>query len=248
MLFLSLVLALSPLPDPAAQDLKATAIADQVMAALGGEAAWKATHFLRFDFAVEIDGKIVASRSHFWDKWSGRYRVEGRNKQGSYVVLMNLNTKDGSAWLDGKPAEGEGKKQLLDAGYEAWVNDTYWLLMPYKLRDAGVQLKLEGEAKEGDAVYDRLQLSFEGVGLTPKDRYWVFVNRATHLVDRWEYILEGEKGPAARWEWRGWKRFGGIQLAPERVSEKTKRRILFPVLDAPATIPDVVFASPEAVR
>jgi hypothetical protein len=248
MFSLPLVLALSAPVATAAVDPAATAIADQVMAALGGESAWKATRFLRFDFAVESDGKIVSSRSHYWDKWTGRYRVEGKDKQGAFVVLMNLDSRDGSAWREGKPAEGEAKKQLLEQGYGAWVNDSYWLLMPYKLRDPGVSLKLAGETKEGEAVYDRLALSFEGVGLTPKDRYWVFVNRASHLVDRWEYILEGEKGPATRWEWRGWKRFGAIQLAPERLSEKTKRRILFPVLDVPATIADAVFTSPEPVR
>ena len=56
------------------------------------------------------------------------------------------------------------------------------------------------------------------------------------------------EGPATRWEWRGWKRVGGIQLAPERVSEKTRDRILFPVLDAPQAIADAVFTSPEQVR
>ncbi len=248
MLFLSLVLVLSPAPAPAAPDPKAAAVADQVMAALGGEAAWKATRFLRFDFAVESEGKIVSSRSHYWDKWTGRYRVEGKDKQGAYQVLMNLNSREGSAWRDGRPAEGDARKQLLEQGYGVWVNDTYWLLMPYKLRDPGVSLELEGETREGDAAYDRLLLSFDNVGLTPKDRYWIFVNRATHLVDRWDYILQDEKGPPTRWEWRGWKRFGGIQLAPERVNEKTKRRILFPVLDVPAAIVDTVFTSPEAVR
>jgi plasmid maintenance system killer protein len=248
MLLLFLVLALSADPAPAAVDPAAAGVADQVMAALGGEAAWKATRFLRFDFAVESEGKIAVSRSHYWDKWTGRYRVEGKDKQGSYLVLMNVNTKEGSAWRNGKPAEGEALKGLLEQGYGLWVNDTYWLIMPYKLRDPGVNLKLEGETKDGDAVYDRLLLTFEGVGLTPKDRYWVFVNRATHLVDRWEYILQDEKGPATRWEWRGWKGLGRIQLAPERVSGKGNRRILFPVLDVPATIADAVFTSPEAPR
>ena len=26
-------------------------------------------------------------------------------------------------------------------GYERWVNDTYWLAMPFKLRDPGANLK-----------------------------------------------------------------------------------------------------------
>jgi plasmid maintenance system killer protein len=239
------VLALLPATaTPASSDSRAVAIAEQVMEALGGEAAWKKTRYLRFDFAVESEGKIAMSRSHYWDKWTGRYRVEGKTKEGkSFLVLMNLNTRQGQAWLEGKPASADALKEQLDRAWAMWVNDTYWLLMPYKLRDPGVTLALAGEDKVGDAACDKLALTFEAVGLTPKDRYWIFVNRATHMVDRWEYVLQDEKGGPTRWEWRGWRAYGAIQLAPERINEKAKRRILFPVLDVPASIPDTVFES-----
>jgi hypothetical protein len=67
-------------------------------------------------------------------------------------------------------------------------------------------------------------------------------------VEAWEYILQDQQGPATRWEWKGWKPYDGIQLASERVNTKDKRRILFPVLDVPATVADSVFSSPEVPR
>jgi hypothetical protein len=226
-------------------DPKAMAVADQVMEAAGGEKAWNDTHFLRFDFAVDVDGKTVNSRSHWWDKWTGRYRVEGKTKEGDpYLVLMNLNTKDGSAWLKGKALDGDEKKKYLEKGYAVWVNDSYWLLMPYKMKDQGVHLSLAGEAKEGASVYDKVALSFDSVGLTPKDRYWAWVNRSTHLVDRWEYILQGEKGKATRFDWSGWKKMGNVMLAPERLNVQEKERIFFPVLDVPVSIPEQMFTTP----
>ena len=232
--------AAAPAPDP-----KAAAVADQVLEALGGEQNWNNTHFLRFDFAVDVAGKPVMSRSHYWDKWTGRYRVEGNTKEGDpYLVLMNLNTKEGSAWLKGNPLDGEEKKKYLEKGYASWVNDSYWLLMPYKMKDQGVHLALAGEAKDNGQSYDKVQLSFESVGLTPKDRYWAWVNRDTHMVDRWEYILQGEKGPATRFDWSGWKKMGNVMLAPERMNTKEKERIYFPVLDVPAAIPDAKFTTP----
>ena len=220
------------------------ALADQVLAALGGEAAWRATHFLRFDFAAERGGKELTRRAHTWDKWTGDYRLEGRRREDGkpFRVVMNLHSKEGAAWVDGKELAGDDLKKQLEGAYGVWVNDTYWLLMPYKLKDPGVRLALDGERREGSQVWDRLRLEFDGVGLTPKDKYWAHVNRATRLVDRWEFVLRGEKGEPAVFDWKGWRAYGSIQLAPERVSPKDGTRIFFPVLDVPASLPPDTFA------
>jgi hypothetical protein len=227
-------------------DPKAMAIAEKVMHALGGDEAWNGTRYLRFDFAVDRDGKTVASRGHTWDKWTGRYRLEAKTKEGDpYVVLMNINTKAGSAFLKGKPLAGEEEKKYVEQGYAIWVNDTYWLLMPYKMRDPGVTLALAGEEKKGDEAWDKVVLTFDGVGLTPKDKYWVYVNRDTGLVDKWEYILKGGPGPATPFMWKNWVRHGKIMLANDRVNPKDGTRIYFPVLEAPAAVADAVFTSSE---
>jgi len=232
--------------NPPASDLKAVAIADQVMEALGGHAAWDQTRYLRFDFAVDREGKTVASRAHTWDKHTGRYRLEGKTQEGDpFVVLMNINTKDGSAWRKGAKLEGDEAAKMLERGFGAWTNDTYWLLMPYKMRDPGVILAYDGEETAGDDAWDKVVLTFDGVGLTPKDKYWVFVNRKNHMVDRSDYILKGGEGPATSFQWKGWQRYGNVMLAPERLNTKDGTRIYFPVLQAPATVPDAAFTSPE---
>jgi hypothetical protein len=228
---------------PTGSDPKAVAVADRVMQALGGEAAWHATRYLRFDFAVDRGGKAVMRRAHAWDKWTGRYRVEGQDKDGRDVVIaMNLNTKDGSATVAGAPLAGEALRKSLEMGYAWWVNDTYWLLMPYKMRDTGVVLTLAGQEQKGVDTWDKVLLTFEGVGLTPKDRYWVWVNAKTGLVDRWEFVLKGEKTPPVAFDWKGWKALGRIRLADDRVNPKDGTRIHFPVLDVPAALPDEAFA------
>jgi hypothetical protein len=227
---------------PTGSDPKAVAVADRVMQALGGEAAWNATRYLRFDFAVDRGGKTVMRRAHAWDKWTGRYRVEGKDKDGREVVIaMNLNTKDGSATVAGAPLAGKALETSLETGYAWWVNDAYWLLMPYKMRDPGVVLTLAGQEKKGEDTWDKVLLTFEGVGLTPKDRYWAWVNAKTGLVDRWEFVLKGEKTPPVPFDWKGWKAFGRIQLANDRVNPDDGTRIHFPVLDVPAALPDEAF-------
>ena len=66
-----------------AEDAKAAAVADRVMEALGGTDAWNKTRYLRFDFAVDRGGKTVMRRSHTWDKWTGRYRLEATTREGA---------------------------------------------------------------------------------------------------------------------------------------------------------------------
>lgn len=230
---------------PAGPDPKAIAIAEHVQQALGGEAAWKATRYLRFDFAVERGGKPLMRRAHTWDKWSGRYRVTGKDKAGRDVaVTMNLATTQGAASAAGAPLAGAALEAALADAYAWWVNDTYWLLMPYKLRDEGVLLSYAGEEKKGAQAWDKLLLTFAGVGLTPKDRYWVWVNRESGLVERWEFVLKGEKTAPVPFEWKGWKTFGAIRLADDRVNPQDGTRIHFPVLEVPASVPESIFATP----
>src|SRR5215510_7472201 len=124
-------------------DPKAVAVADKVMDSLGGKDAWSKTHYLRFDFAVDREGKTLVRRAHTWDKWTGRYRLESKTKEGEpTIVLMNVNTKEGTAYKNGQKLEGEEAKKAVEDAYATWVNDTYWLLMPYKMKDPGVTLTM----------------------------------------------------------------------------------------------------------
>ena len=58
--------------------------------------------------------------------------------------------------MDGKPIAGDSLTKLSKMAKSMWTNDTYWFLMPYKLRDPGVNLKYGGEAKIGGQTYDKL--------------------------------------------------------------------------------------------
>jgi hypothetical protein len=104
-----------------------------------------------------------------------------------------------------------------------------------------VVLAYEGQAKEGDVVLDKVRLSFQDVGLTPKDKYWAYVNEKTGLVERWDFVLKGENKPPTTFTWEGWKKYGNVMLAPERKNTKDGTRIYFPLLEVPATVPDSAF-------
>ena len=97
---------------------KAEEIGHVMMQAMGGQDAWSQARFVRFDFRVNIGGKIVANRSHFWDKLTGRYRIEDKTKEGlSRVVLFNVGTQQGSAYVDEKRLDGQAATTALKEAY-----------------------------------------------------------------------------------------------------------------------------------
>jgi hypothetical protein len=229
-------------PAAADSDPKALELADRQVEALGGKAAWDAVHFVRFRFA--------GSRTHHWDKWTGRHRVEFTTRANEHwVVLQNLNTRQGRAWKDGQELAGEAAAKAVEDGYATWINDTYWLFMPFKWRDPGVTLAYDGEETVNGVTYDKVKLSFDNVGLTPGDQYWAYLNRETGVMDRWAYVLqsfEAGRAPAA-WDWKGWQRYGGISLAPERVSVENGRELRLDRIAIDEPIADSVFESGEAL-
>lgn len=245
--FLVLILAILSLPLHAETDPRAIEIADRALEAMGGQQGWDDTRYLVFTFAVQEGDDVLVERTHFWDKREQRHRVQGTTRDGEdFVVIETLGSNAGEAWLGDVRLEGEVLAEWLERAYSMWVNDTYWLLMPYKLRDPGVNLSWEGEETIGDSTYDKLHLSFENVGLTPGDQYWGWFNRETGLMDRWAFILEQQEPPARVYEWTPWRPFGPLMLATDRVPLEGSRGIVFRDLATPASLPPTIFTAPDA--
>ena len=185
-------------------DPRAIAIADEVMEALGGRAAWDATRCLEWTFA--------GRRTLLWDKQAHDLRLD----EGRRVVLMDLDTGEGRVYEDGRPVEDPAaRRDALDHAYKAWVNDSYWLLAPYKLKDSGVRLGLAGERTlPGGRTCDVLRVEFDNVGVTPDNAYELCVTRDTHRVVQWSYFEHRDDAePTMTTPWDGWRRYGRIWLA-----------------------------------
>ncbi len=205
-------LALSPAsgpaaPHPAASDPKAVAVAESVLEKMGGREGWDRVRVLRWRF--------FGKRLHYWDKQTGDVRIEA----DSAVVLMNVNTRTGRVWNAGaEVTDPAALKEALEAGYAMWVNDSYWLLMPYKMLDPGVKLADHGESAMADGRSARLlSMTFDGVGLTPANKYDVWVGTDSGLVEQWAYYeTSTDEDPKFTSVWGRWTKFGPILLPTER--------------------------------
>lgn len=192
--------------DAGGSDARAVAIADRTMDAMGGRAAWD---------AVQCIGWTIFGRTHLWNKWTGDYRLEA----DTLLVIMNLNSGDGRAWSRGAEMEaGDARQAVLGEARSIWINDSYWLVMPYKLKDTGVTLKYAGERATDDGrPADVLALTFREVGDTPDNRYEVSVDRETGLVSQWSYFRSAaDAEPRFTLPWNNWSSYGGIKLATGR--------------------------------
>lgn len=209
----SLVAAGRPAPAAVpASDPRAVRVATDVMSALGGSARWNALGGLRWTFAVSSHDTTKASRQHWWDRRTGRHRVEGTMHGTEHFVIVHTlgDSTHGAAWVNGHAIAGDSLHTLIKRAYAMWVNDCYWFLMPYKLLDPGVHLAYDGQIRDSLGTFDRIELTFGNVGLTPGDHYWVDVNRASHRVQRWQYVLQGQSPPPSHWSWEGWEQHDAL--------------------------------------
>lgn len=233
---------------------------DRVMAALGGEEAWETTRYLHFDWIVDRGeaGRLV--RSHSWDRYTGRYRVAyDRGEDGRFVAHFDLSqirrdslvgkVPAGEVWMDGEPLSGAARDSALHRAYAMFVNDSYWLLMPYKWDDPGVHMSWEGRTELADGrSYPTIHLSFDDdLGVTT-DEYWAFIDPETHLMAAWQYHLQDqdEKGAVIRWE--GWSQVGPLMLASDRVWPDGSRNLYFENLVATDSVPEGAFTRTAAAE
>ena len=210
-------------------DAKAIAIADEVMEAMGGREAWDNTRHICWNF--------FGRRELIWDKWTGDVRIDMSNT----TYLININDDSGKVFKDGTELalKGDSLQTLINRGKSIWINDSYWLVMPYKLKDSGVTLTYAGEeATQDGRMADKLNMTFEGVGRTPQNMYYVWVDKESRLVTQWAYYPNKEtKEPRFVNPWKDYKKLGNIMLSGERETAQLSNIMVFDEL------PEAVYKS-----
>lgn len=190
-------------------DAKAIAIADSVMQAMGGRQQWDDTKIISWNF--------FGRRTHTWDKNSGKDRLEIPDQ--NLVIQFDTETKEGWVMKNGEElSQPDSVAKYLQQGYQMWVNDAYWLVMPYKLKDSGVTLNYMGmDSTQSGMSAHKLKLTFENIGLTPDNMYHVYVDTVDHLVRQWAFFPEAIMDkPQFILPWDDYREYGDIMLSGNR--------------------------------
>lgn len=231
-----LCLLLLPLACTQSPEEKAQRIAREIIDNMGGEKGWNDTRYLAWTFRDQYQ---------VWDKQQNRFRWE----MDSLVAVINTDTKDGNVYVAGRELqEGEEKQKLLERVYGAWINNSYWLVMPFKLLDPGVNLTYIGEGKTIDgAPADMLEMTFNEVGLTPQNKYHIWVDKEQGLVTQWAFFRNYDDAePSFTRRWSDYRDYGSIKLASDRSNPESDFKL--PHIAAPAQVPDEVFNSPTPIE
>ena len=194
------------------KDKKANTIVKEMLTAMGGMKNYNAIHFIEWDFV---------NRKLSWNKWTGDVRIE--NPSAKQVILVNINTLKGKVYENGALVNDQAKaKELLEKGKNWWINDSYWLVMPWKLQDPGVSLKYVKTAKLANGTTaDILQLTFSAVGVTPENKYWLYVDKKDHLIKQWAYYKNfNDAEPKFLKPWNNYQKAGNILLSFDRPNEE----------------------------
>lgn len=189
-------------------------LAKKVINAMGGRKALDEMRFLGFDFVVRQGAQTQTRRSHLWDRYEGRCRVEATVDDTPMIYLFNTNDLSSGTVFEG--ARGGGRPatpEEIQRAYAWHINDTYWLLSATKLLDPGTNLRYDGEYTIENVNCPTLELSFDpGVGLTPQDRYWFHLDPETWRPRAWSFVLKGKDVPPTVAYWSRWEPAGDLLL------------------------------------
>jgi len=190
-------------------DSRAIEIANNVMEANGGEKNWDKTRYLQWNF--------FGRRMWYWDKTTGDVRCEMIDQ--GVRIAMNINDNSGSVYVHGAiQTHRDSLDKYLEMGYRMWINDSYWLVMPFKLQDPGTTIKYVGHktTTEGN-LCDVLELTFNEVGLTPDNKYLIYIDPVSSRVVQWDYFRDfSDAEPALSTPWTGYQKYGNIYLSDGR--------------------------------
>jgi len=215
-------------------DPLAIVFADKVMEAMGGRKAWDETRYISWNF--------FDARTLVWDKWNGNVRVDFLKED--LKVIVNIHDLTGKVFKDGEEMTNtDSLTKYLTKGKDVWINDSYWLVMPFKLKDSGVTLSyLKEDTTLAGKQAHILELIFKDVGVTPENYYEVWIDSDTNLVSQWAFYRTHSE-PEANFvlPWEDYRQYGKILLSGNRGKRKLTD---IKVLEA---IPENTFTTFETV-
>lgn len=165
---------------------KGDALALKMLAALN-KPGWDTLQVLTWEFP--------GGHSYIWDKQANKAVISWSDHE----VTMLLDDQTGTATTSGVVQTAEQKQKLLDKAWEYWCNDSFWLMAPYKVFDAGTTRTIVPNDSK-----DALLVSYKSGGVTPGDAYlWILGD--DYIPTAYKMWVKIIPIGGLTFTWEGWK-------------------------------------------
>ncbi|NJC28254.1 DUF6503 family protein [Neolewinella antarctica] len=163
-----------------ASNERAKAIIDRMVQTTGGMQGLHALKDVEYKYTY---GSNTSTERYIFDgeiSYGQSTNGEGQKQQ------QYFDGETATVWLDGKKtADADALKSALFTR----KTNFYWLTMMQKLADPGLIYDYAGTRNYEGVDYDLVDVTFnDGVGVA-KDRYLLYVNPHTHLVDQFLFTV-----------------------------------------------------------
>lgn len=181
------------------------------LAVCGGLASWQSVGYLEFEVKISTaDGAVQGPWYYRWGRRDGVLRVTGPWPGGGKLdVVLDIATRTGGAWVDGKQLLGKRLKDASDWAVQRFGEDILWLTFPLEWGSAGVSVVPRADVTEADGT------SFLATEVVTARGTWkVLLDRTTGRVV--QSVLLNEPAPPLTVKWGEWKDVNGVLFAQRR--------------------------------
>lgn len=176
-----------PLPE-GQKGTKAEALTDKIQAAIN-QKAWDTTAAVSFTFR--------GNHHYLWDKKHNLVQVKWDDKK----ALYNTQTLEGIAYENDKKLTDSQKIDVIKKANDYFNNDSFWLIAPFKLRDAGTTRSIVMQDNQ-----EALMVTYASGGSTPGDSYVWLVNQ-NYVPKAWKLWVSIIPVGGLETSWEDWTTF-----------------------------------------
>ena len=235
----------------AQQDPVADSLARRVMDAAGGAEAWSKASYVLFSQATEINRIPSRVVRHLWNRKTNQYRMELPGPAGEpYVVLFDIDTRQGTVYWDSVELDAAEAAVRIEEAYDRFVNDSFWLLAPLMLFDAGVERTFFPDSS--DESTDMLHLRFTLPDRAPAEEFYLRIDRTSAQIRQWKYRgpADDPEGPFRIFEWREHESHpvpgDSLILSTRKRSLGKPHEVVTRAIQFPSEVPDIWFTDGDA--
>lgn len=183
-------------PLPVGQEgIKAEELTDKIQTAIN-QKAWDTTTVVSFTFR--------GNHHYLWDKKRNLVQVEWDAKK----VLYNNQTLEGVAYENNIKLSDSQKTDAIKKANDYFNNDSFWLIAPFKLRDAGTTRSIVMQDNE-----EALMVTYASGGSTPGDSY-VWLVDENYVPKAWRMWVSIIPVGGLETSWEEWQAFAnGLKIA-----------------------------------